>query len=122
VVLLASVPLAAMNTMVAPIVMKTVPREMLGRVFSLMTPIIQVMSVAAVGVAGWLSSSVLRGFHARIGDVHFGTYDTIFLAAGIIIALSGCYAMVAVRGADAVQDASAAPGQSAVGALEDPAG
>jgi MFS family permease len=118
VLLLAAIPLAAMNTVVAPIIMKTVPREMLGRVFALLTPTIQVTGVVAVAVAGWLSSSALRGFHAQLGDLHFGTYDTIFLAAGAFIALSGCYAIAVLRGADVVEAAAAMPDGDAVDALE----
>lgn len=107
-VLLLAIPLSAMNTVVAPIIMRTVPRDRLGRVFALLQPSLQIMSVVAIGVAGWLSSSVLRGLDENVGGVHFGTYDTIFLFAGILIAVCGVYAMIALRGSDESAAAAAA--------------
>jgi hypothetical protein len=53
-------------------------------------------------VAGWLSSSVLRGLDARVLGVHFGTYDTIFLAGAVIVVIAGVYAAFAFRDADSV--------------------
>jgi predicted MFS family arabinose efflux permease len=104
VILLAlAVPLSAMNTVVAPIVMRTVPREALGRVFALMQPAIQVMSVFAIGIAGWLSSSVMRDFHASVAGIQLGTYDVIIGTAGLLISGCGLYAMAALRGSDDVQ-------------------
>ncbi|MFC0529784.1 MFS transporter [Phytohabitans kaempferiae] len=99
--LLLALPLAAMNTVVAPIVMRSVPRDLLGRVFGLVQPAIQLMSVVSIGAAGWLSSSLLRDLDADVAGVRFGTYDTIFLGAGILIAICGTYAWLALRGSDA---------------------
>lgn len=59
-----AVPLGAMNTAVSPLLLRTVPRELLGRVFATFQPAVQSMSIAGVAVAGWLSSSVLRGLDA----------------------------------------------------------
>lgn len=99
-ILILAVPLSALNTVVAPIIMRSVPQEALGRVYALIQPAVQVMSVVAVAIAGWLSSSVLNGLHADVLGVHLGTYDAIFGLAGLLIALCGVYAMVALRGAD----------------------
>lgn len=99
-ILILAVPLSALNTVVAPIIMRSVPQEALGRVYALIQPAVQVMSVVAVAIAGWLSSSVLNGLHADVLGIHLGTYDTIFGLAGLLIALCGLYAMVALRGAD----------------------
>lgn len=100
ILLVLAMPLSAMNTVIAPIVMRTAPREVLGRVFAIMQPAIQVMSVIAIGVAGWLSSSVLRGFHTDVAGLELGTYDTILGAAGLLISGCGLYAMTALRGSD----------------------
>lgn len=102
-------PLAAMNAVVAPIVMRSVPRRTLGRVFAILQPAIQVMSVIAIAVAGWLSSSVLRNLHADIAGVELGTYDTIFGAAGLLITAGGLYAMIALRGSDTERQPAAEP-------------
>jgi hypothetical protein len=108
---LLAIPLSATNTVVAPIVLRTVPRELLGRVFALLQPAVQVMSVVAIGVAGWLSSTALRGLDETVAGVHFGTFDTILGAAGTLVAVGGLYAMFALRGSDqaAKAAASAAP-------------
>jgi MFS family permease len=97
VLLLVAIPLGAMNTAVSPLLIRAVPREVLGRVFATFIPAIQSMSILGVAVAGWLSSSVLRGLDARVLGVHFGTYDTIFLACGVILVIAGAYAAVALR-------------------------
>lgn len=81
------------------VLIRTVPREVLGRVFATFIPAIQSMGIAGVAVAGWLSSSVLRNLDARVLGVHFGTYDTIFLAGGVIVMLAGVSGAAALRGA-----------------------
>jgi len=100
VLLLAAIPLGAMNTGVAPVLMRTVPRDVLGRVFATFIPAVQSMGIVGVAVAGWLSSSVLRGLDVRVLGAHFGTYDTIFLAGSVIVMLAGVYGAFALRGAD----------------------
>jgi hypothetical protein len=66
-------------------------------VFATFIPAVQSMGILGVAVAGWLSSSVLRGLDARVLGVHFGTYDTILLACGAIVVVAGAYAAVALR-------------------------
>jgi len=100
--LLMAVPLGAMNTAVSPLLVRAVPRDVLGRVFAAFIPAIQSMGIVGVAVAGWLSSSVLRGLDARVLGVHFGTYDTIFLAGAAIVVISGIYAAFAFGGADSM--------------------
>jgi MFS family permease len=100
VLLLAGIPVSAANSMTAPIVMRAVPREMLGRAFAFLMPAVQLSGLVSVGLAGWLASSALRGLDARVAGVHFGPYDTAFTAGGILIVLGGLYAMVALRGTD----------------------
>lgn len=100
VLLLAAIPLGAMNTAVSPVLIRTVPRELLGRVFATFIPAIQSMGIVGVAVAGWLSSSVLLGLDVRVLGIHFGTYDTIFLAGSVIVVLAGVYGAVVLRGAD----------------------
>ena len=105
VLLLGALPLGAMNTAITPLLVKAVPREVLGRVFAAFAPAIQSMGIVGVAVAGWLSSTLLRGLDARVLGVHFGTYDTIFLACGAIIVISGLYAAAALPGADQAEPA-----------------
>ena len=100
VLLLVAIPLGAINTAVGPLVMRTVPREVLGRVIAAFDPAIQVLGIAGVAVAGWLSSTLLRGLDTNVLGVHFGTYDTIFLVGSAIVVVSGAYGAFALRGVD----------------------
>ncbi len=59
-------------------------------------------SLVSIALAGYLDSTVLRGFHAVLLGVQFGPIDTIFLAAGILVLLGGIYAMVALRGVEII--------------------
>jgi MFS family permease len=99
---LAGIPLAAGNAAIGPIVMRAAPREMLGRAFAFLLPSVQVSSLVAVGLAGWLASSVLRGLDARVAGVRFGPYDTAFTGAALLIVAAGLYATLALRGTDRV--------------------
>jgi MFS family permease len=97
VLLLTAVPLGVMNTAFSPLLIRTVPRDVLGRVFATTTPAVQAMGIAGVAVAGWLSSSVLRDLDAEVLGVRFGTYDTIFVAGAVLIVISGLYAAASLR-------------------------
>jgi MFS family permease len=101
VLLLAGILLGAMNTTVSPVLLRAVPREVLGRVFATFIPSIRSLGIVGVAVAGWLSSSVLHGLDASVLGVHFGTYDTIFLAAAAVVVIAGVYGGFALRGVDA---------------------
>ncbi len=106
---LAAVPLTALNTVVAPIILKVTPREYLGRVISALQTAIQLCTMLSIAIAAWLASTVLRGLNATVAGVHFGTYDTIFVAAGVMIVVGALYAMAAMRGVDAAPAGDAAP-------------
>jgi MFS family permease len=97
VLLLAAITLGAMNTPVGPLLMRSVPREVLGRVFATFAPVIQSVGIMGVAIAGWLSSSALRDLDTNLLGFHFGTYDTLLLAAGLIVILSGLYGMTNLR-------------------------
>ena len=85
-------PQAAVNVAAAPILMGATPRELLGRVFSLVQPISATASILSTAGAGFLATSVLANLHAQVGPVRIGTYDTIFSVAGLLILAGGVYA------------------------------
>lgn len=85
-------PQAAVNVAAAPILMGATPRELLGRVFSLVQPISSTASILSTAGAGFLATSVLADLHAQVGPVRIGTYDTIFSVAGLLILAGGVYA------------------------------
>lgn len=93
------VPLAALNTAGAPLLMGATPREYLGRVMSVLFPSMQLATIVSVLLAGWLASTVLVGFHAEIAGVRFGRIDTIFLASGVLVMAAGVYAAASLRNA-----------------------
>jgi MFS family permease len=93
------IPLGALNVALTPILLRAVPRELLGRVAGILTPVQYTASMVAALVAGWLASTALRDFHFTVGPVTFTRIDTIFTAGGLIIVLGAVYARVALRNA-----------------------
>ena len=87
-------PQAAVNVAAAPILMAATPRDLLGRVFSLVNPIVAIAGIISTAGAGLLATSVLVGFHTQVLGVQLGTYDTIFSLAGVLILIGGIYALV----------------------------
>lgn len=87
-------PQAAVNVAAAPILMGATPRELLGRVFSLVNPITAIGEIISTAGAGFLAASVLSGLNANVFGVHIGTYDSIFSIAGVLCLIGGVYALV----------------------------
>lgn len=94
---LAGLPLGAVNTSATPILLREVPRELLGRTMALVNPIQQVANMASALIAGWLMSGVLLDFRARVGPVQLGPIDTIFGVCGVLILVAGVAALAVLR-------------------------
>jgi hypothetical protein len=84
------------------------PRELIGRVQSVLVPLLRLASFLAIAAAGYLDSTLLQNFSVSLLNVRFHAVDSIFLVAGALIALGGIYAMTALRGASG---AASPPGQ-----------
>ncbi|HET7466449.1 MAG TPA: MFS transporter [Candidatus Dormibacteraeota bacterium] len=97
-------PQAAVNVAAAPILMGATPRELLGRVFSLVNPIVAIAGIISTAGAGFLATSVLAGLHARVLGFQIGPYDTIFSAAGVLILVGALYAWVNLNRENASHD------------------
>jgi hypothetical protein len=97
VLFLAGFPQAAVNVAAAPILLAAVPRALIGRVFALVQPIASIAGIISTAGAGYLATSVLSGFHAQIGSVRIGTYDTIFSLAGVVVLAGGVFAVLSLR-------------------------
>jgi MFS family permease len=93
------IPMGAVNVALSPILLRAVPRELLGRIAGILTPVQYVASMVAALVAGWLASTALRDLHVSVGPVTFTRIDTIFTAGGLIVLLGAVYARVALRNA-----------------------
>ncbi len=87
-------PLAALSVASGPLILRVTPREFVGRVTSLLTPLMVLASLLSAAVAGYLDGVVLRGFHATIAGVAIGPIDTIFTVAGLLVVAAGLYAWI----------------------------
>jgi len=106
---LLGLPLAGVNSMSGPLLFRETPKEMTGRVIGVINPVQEVASFASIAVATWLASTVLRNLDAHVLGLHFGTIDTIFFASGIVIAVTGAWAVAALRGVGAPGTAAEGP-------------
>jgi hypothetical protein len=98
-------PMAGLNVAVPPLILQVTPPALVGRVSSVLQPAISVATMISVALAGFLDSTVLRGFHAAILGIFFGPVDTIFLGAGILGLTGGLYAMLNLRSLPAPRSA-----------------
>jgi MFS family permease len=88
---LAGAAIGSINAAIAPLMIKTIPREYLGRIFAIITPANRIGSIVSILLASTLVSTVLRNLHATIAGVHIGRIDVVFSVAAMIIVLSGVY-------------------------------
>jgi MFS family permease len=86
------------NVAIDPLILHVTRRDFVGRVMAVLLPAINLASVASIALAGLLASTLLHGFHATLLGITFGPIDTIFTGTGILVMLSGLYAMVNLRG------------------------
>ena len=91
-----AMPIAVLNTAVAPLLMDAVPREYLGRVMAVFNPVNQFASMLSVVVSGWLTSTVLRSFRASFAGVDLNSVSLIFIVSGGLIFVSGLRAFAAL--------------------------
>lgn len=89
---------AALNVAVGPLLLQSAPRDMVGRVSSILNPMVMLATLAGAALAGYLDSTVLRGFSATVLSVRFGPVDSILTAAGVIALVGALFAMVGLRG------------------------
>ena len=82
----------ALQVTLGPMMLKVTPRELVGRIVSVMGPVTSAAEMISVLLAGFLSSTVLKDFHKRIAGIAFGPYDTVLTVAGILALLGGIYA------------------------------
>ncbi len=95
---LSGMSLACVNVALGPLVLGATPANMLGRINSVLNPLLYLSSVLSSAIAGFLASTVLRGFHAEILGMRFTTVDTIFAVAAVLMLLAGLVAARALSG------------------------
>jgi predicted MFS family arabinose efflux permease len=107
-----AVPIAMLNTAVAPLLLDAAPRQFLGRVMAVFTPANQLASMLSVVISGWLTSTVLRNFRASFAGVTLNAVSLIFIVAGCLIFASGIRAFAALPGTSGLRSRTS-PGDSA---------
>ncbi|HET7660841.1 MAG TPA: MFS transporter [Oryzihumus sp.] len=94
---LMAIPVAALNAGLSPLLMAVTPKDFMGRMIAVFTPVNMAASVGSVVIAGCLASTVLAGFHATVaGRLHVGRIDTIYTVSACLIVASGIYGCVAL--------------------------
>ncbi len=97
IIVLMGIAQAIFSVAVSPIVLKETPKEMLGRVVSVLTPTEMTTMLLSISVSGFLASTVLANFHATFLHLTFGPIDTIFSVAGFLLLISGLYAGISFK-------------------------
>ena len=92
---LMALPISILNVAITPILIDATPRDLLGRVAGVFQPLTQASNLLGMALAGYLASTLLRGFHHRVLGIWMGTYDVVFTVAGLLFVLGG---LVAWRG------------------------
>jgi hypothetical protein len=90
-------PNGTVNTVMSPMLLGITPREMVGRVSSLLYPVIMIASIVGTAMADYLDAVVLRGFSTTVLGMRFGPVDIIFLSSEVIVLLSALLAVARLR-------------------------
>jgi MFS family permease len=90
--LLIGITAGLLNVPMIPIIMAVTPRRVIGRVFAVFSPCLDITSLVSVVLAGYLVSLVAPGSHAHIGFLVFGRVDTVFAVSGVLSLVAGFYA------------------------------
>jgi MFS family permease len=93
---LMGLPLGALNTALGPLLMRTIPHEIMGRVMSVFATSQTLSNLISVSLAGLLGT-LLVGLRVNLLGLTFGTYDTIYIGTGLLFLLGAFYAMVNLR-------------------------
>jgi MFS family permease len=95
------IPVAAVNVVGVPLLLKVTPKEFIGRVITVMGPIQQLTSIIGMLLAGYLVGRPLHSMNAHVLGVHFGPVDTVFGVSALLM-ISG--ALWAARGLTASEE------------------
>jgi uncharacterized membrane protein len=85
---------------VGPLLLRATPRDLLGRVNSVITLALNAGILIGAALAGYLDSVTLHGLHLAIAGTIFGPVDTIYTFAGLLFIASALVVMAGLRGFD----------------------
>jgi MFS family permease len=80
-----------------PLALHGTSRQFVGRVMAVINPLGRLAALISVAVAGYVVSTVLRGFHVRVLGIPFGPVDTVFTGMGLLAVFGGLYARASLR-------------------------
>lgn len=80
-----------------PLLLRYTPKELVGRVASVINLAFSLAGLLSATLAGYLVSFVLPQFHSVVLGMAFGPVDTVYTAAGFLIVIGGLYAMIVLR-------------------------
>ncbi len=95
--ILAGFPLAAVNVVIGPLMLKATPKHLIGRVATVMNPLVYLASITSMAISGFLASTVLRNLHVVVGGITFGRIDTIFGISALLMIASGIASIKPLR-------------------------
>lgn len=82
---LAAVPVGAVNAVLTPLAMRSVPAALLGRSMAVLSIFPTIASLIAMALTGWVVSTVLRGWSLDLPGTRFGPVDSVFTIAGLLM-------------------------------------
>ncbi len=109
---LAGIPLAVVGVVIGPIMLRVTPAHLIGRVATVMNPLVYLASILSMAIAGVLASSALRNLHVVVAGVAFGRIDTIFVGSAVLMTTAGLLSIRPLR-ESAESDAPAAAPEEA---------
>jgi hypothetical protein len=90
--LLVGILFSVVNVPISPLVIGATPRELLGRVGAVITPVVSAAQLISVALSGYLASTVVVGLHAHVLGIPVGPIDTIFTGTALLALLAGVFA------------------------------
>lgn len=87
----------ALQVTLGPLMLQVTPRDLVGRVVSVIGPVTSGAEMISMLLAGFLASTVLRDLHIVARGITIGPYDTILTVTGILALVAGIYARGALR-------------------------
>ena len=107
---LLGVPNGTLNVTLMPLVLQATPRDMVGRVMTVLEPAMTAAQVASVALFGTLASTLFSNFRASVLGAQFDTYDVLILIPGLLCLVAGTIAFVSLRHVSSGPEASPDPG------------
>jgi MFS family permease len=87
----------ALQVTLGPLMLQVTPRDLVGRVVSVIGPVTSGAEMISMLLAGFLASTVLHDLHIVARGITIGPYDTILTVTGILALVAGIYARGALR-------------------------